>query len=141
MILVQEIIKPVSLVKGTHTIAMQWEDRFYSVGDETSGAQVDLDFYMVDQSGNAILGFNRNNLNGDPLEIMPFVVQSSVEAKLIVIRRSGLTKRPLQIHPLFRGDGSLADNNQGISTDHPARPMRPVPSPGLLFTRTRLRMA
>ena len=45
----------VSLVKGTYTIAMQWEDRFYSVGDETSGAQVDLDFYMVDQSGNKIL--------------------------------------------------------------------------------------
>ena len=77
-----------TLPKGTYTIALQWDDDFYSISG-AGGAQNDLDIYLVDQFGNRLFGFNRNNLGGDPFEILPFVVRATVNAKIIVTRKGG----------------------------------------------------
>src|SRR6185436_4187167 len=80
-----DFFQGLNLTKGTYTIALQWDDNFYSIG-ETPGALNDLDIYLVDQFGNRLFGINRDNLGGDPLEILPFVVKATVNANIIVTR-------------------------------------------------------
>ncbi len=78
----------IALTKGTYTITLQWDDKFYSDKDAL-GALNDLDIYLVDKFGSRKFGFNRNNLSGDPFEVCPFVVLADVEAKIIVTRKGG----------------------------------------------------
>ncbi len=80
-----------------------------------AGAATDLDIYLVDQFGNKLFGFNRNNLNGDPLEILPFVVQATVDAKIIITRKGG-NQNVLFKYILFRGEGTITSNVQGTGT-------------------------
>ena len=101
----------VTLAQGIYTIALQWDDHFYSIGDSI-GALNDLDIYLVDQFGNRLFGFNRSNLGGDPLEILPFVVRATVDAKLIITRKAGTGNVRFK-YVIFRGDGIIRDHNQG----------------------------
>ena len=72
---------------------MQWEDDFYSLGDNI-GARNDLDMYLFDQFNRRLFGFNRDNMDGDPFEILPFVVQAPVKARIVIARKSGSTPEP-----------------------------------------------
>ncbi|MGC4048651.1 MAG: S8 family serine peptidase [Paludibaculum sp.] len=103
-----------SLAAGTYTIALQWDDDFYSVG-ELTGAQNDLDIYIADQYGNELFGFNRNNIGGDPLEILPFVVKANVPAKIIITRKSG-TRNVRFKYIIFRGEGVINNYVQNNGT-------------------------
>lgn len=91
-----------NLAAGTYTIALQWDDNYFTAG-ETTGSLNDLDFYLADQFGNKLFGFNRNNLEGDPLEIMPFVVKANVNAKIIITRRAGNQNVRFK-YIIFRGE-------------------------------------
>jgi hypothetical protein len=109
-----DVYQSISLEQGTYTIAMQWEDDFYSL-QQDNGAQNDLDIYLVDQFGNRLFGFNRNNLTGDPLEILPFVVRSNVNANLIVTRKSGSGNIRFK-YIIFRGSIKFNEYEQGTAT-------------------------
>ena len=95
------------LPKGSYTIALQWDDDFYSV-EKGIGAQNDLDIYLVDEFDRRLFGFNRNNLNGDPFEILPFVVVGDVNAKIIVTRKGGTGNVKFK-YVFFRGEGIIKD--------------------------------
>ncbi|MBK9412202.1 MAG: hypothetical protein IPN61_02060 [Bacteroidetes bacterium] len=75
-----DFYQSITLPKGTYTIALQWNDDFYSIG-EIVGAQNDLDIFLVDQFGARLFGFNRNNIDGDPLEILPFCCEGYFASK------------------------------------------------------------
>ena len=123
------VYQDVFLPKGTYTIALQWDDDFYSVV-KGEGAMNDLDIYLVDQFGTRLFGFNRNNINGDPFEILPFVVKADVNAKIIITRKSGTA--PVRFkYVFFRGEGVIKNNSGMVNTRVPvrywARLMRQVP--------------
>jgi len=114
------IYQSVSLLAGNYTIAMQWDDDFYSLGNST-GAQNDFDIYLVDEFNNLLFGLNRNNLGGDPFELLPFVVKAPVNAKIVIARKAGAGAVRFK-YIFFRGDGiikgadNVTENIQGTGT-------------------------
>jgi hypothetical protein len=109
-----DFYQSITLPKGTYTIALQWNDDFYSIG-EIVGAQNDLDIFLVDQFGARLFGFNRNNIDGDPLEILPFVVKATSQANIIITRKSGVGNVRFK-YVIFRGEGVINEYNQGTGT-------------------------
>ena len=67
-----------------YTIALQWNDPLYSIGQ--TGTQYDLDIYLKDFQGLPLFGFNRNNIGGDPIEILSFSVSTKTDIKLVIAR-------------------------------------------------------
>ncbi|RYY58508.1 MAG: hypothetical protein EOO05_16190, partial [Chitinophagaceae bacterium] len=100
-----QYFQDLTLGAGSYTIALQWDDNFYSLG-APMGAQNDLDIYLVDQFGTKLFGFNRVNTGGDPIEILPFVVVAPVNAKLIVTRKTGTGNVRFK-YVIFRGDAVI----------------------------------
>jgi hypothetical protein len=67
-----------------YMIVLQWEDPLYSV-DET-GSLYDLDIYLKDFKNTPLFGFNRNNANGDPIEILSFTINEPMTVDLLIAR-------------------------------------------------------
>ncbi len=106
-------LKGTTLQPGKYTLVLQWEDNIYSQGQLT-GTVNDLDIYVINSNGSA-LGFNRNNLGGDPLEVLFFTVTQDSEADILVVRAAGST--PLQFKFIaFRGDLVFQEHISGQST-------------------------
>ena len=100
----------IDLPVGDYTLELQWDDDFYS-DNAGAGATNDLDFYLFDQLGvKRLFGFNRDNMQGDPFEIMPFQVTIATKAKLMIVRSSG-TRNVHFKYILFRGDGVINSNS------------------------------
>jgi hypothetical protein len=111
-----DVFQNISLTEGVYTIVMQWTDQFYTLGSSTTGTQNDLDIYLTDEAGNVLFGFNRNNIGGDPIEVLPFtVVGGSAMANILITRASG-TQSPLVKFIVFRGDLFIAEYNTNSST-------------------------
>ena len=100
--------------QGIYSIVLQWDDNFYSLG-QTPGAQNDLDIYLADTSGNRLFGFNRNNINGDPIEILPFIVRGPTQANIVISRASGHDNVKFK-YIVFRGEITINEFRTGIST-------------------------
>lgn len=109
-----DVMQSVTLKAGVYSIVMQWEDSIYSLG-QLSGAASDLDIYLLDKDGNLLFGFNRDNNGEDPIELLPFVVKGTIDANILVLRRSGNT--PVRFkYIVFRGDLSINEFNQNTGT-------------------------
>ena len=65
--------------------------------------QTDLDIFLTDNNGVSLLGFNRENVGGFPIEVVPFKVQGeTLNSEIIVARASG--SGPVKFkYILFRG--------------------------------------
>lgn len=68
---------------AVYMIALQWDDPLYSV-DQT-GSLYDLDIYLKN-FGAPLFGFNRNNANGDPIEILSFTITEPTTVDLLIAR-------------------------------------------------------
>ncbi|MDI1325099.1 MAG: S8 family serine peptidase [Algoriphagus sp.] len=68
---------------AVYMIALQWDDPLYSV-DQT-GSLYDLDIYLKD-FGAPLFGFNRDNSNGDPIEILSFTITEETTIDLLIAR-------------------------------------------------------
>lgn len=68
---------------AVYMIALQWDDPLYSI-DQT-GSLYDLDIYLKD-FGVPLFGFNRNNANGDPIEILSFTITEPTTVDLLIAR-------------------------------------------------------
>ena len=110
-----DIYQNVSLTPGTYTIVLQWQDNIYSLGQTQTGTVNDLDIYLTRLDGSMLFGFNRNNLGGDPLEILPFTVTANTQANLMIIRAAGTTAVNFK-YVVFRGDLTINEYNSGQST-------------------------
>lgn len=110
-----DIYQSVSLQPGNYLMVLQWQDSIYSIGQTATGTTNDLDFYLTDDQGNTLFGFNRNNIGGDPLEIMPFTVKEATQSNILVVRAAGTDNVPFKL-VIFRGALSFNEYNTGTST-------------------------
>ena len=105
------------LKEGSYTLVMQWDDG--SDPDMTT-TQTDLDIFLSDDVGFSLLGFNRENIGGFPIEVVPFAVSGdSVYANVVIARAAGPDVPVKFKYILFRGGAQfkmLEYGNQGKST-------------------------
>ncbi len=109
------------LKPGQYTIALQWQDEVYSLGT-AAGTLNDLDIYLIDPTGYRY-GFNRNNLGGDPIEVLSFRIDatklppgtSEIDAELMVVKAGTLpgAVNPKFKYVIFRGEASMVDGTAG----------------------------
>ncbi len=72
-----------------YIFVLQWDDVYKSLGpDGNTGAQNDLDISLVDANGNTLVAMKRNNLGGDPIEVMPIKVENGGAMAYINIERA-----------------------------------------------------
>ncbi len=113
-----DVFQSVNLEPGNYTIVLQWVDDIYSLGQTLNGGtKNDLDIYLTPNTdGTALVGFNRNNTNGDPIEILPITVTSSTQTNILI------TNNTLGINParfkyiVFRGNIVFNEYSTGNST-------------------------
>jgi hypothetical protein len=110
-----DIYQSVSLQPGNYLMVLQWQDSIYSIGQTSTGTTNDLDFYLTDDLGNTLFGFNRNNIGGDPLEIMPFTVKEATQSNILIVRAAGTDNVPFKL-VIFRGGLTFNEYNTGTST-------------------------
>ena len=109
------IYQSVSLTPGTYTIVLQWADSIYSLGQTTTGTLNYLDIYLTDTTGRTLFGFNRNNIGGDPLEVMPFTVTANSSTHIMIVRAAGSGNIPFK-YVVFRGNLTINNFNTGTAT-------------------------
>lgn len=110
-----DIYQSVSLAPGNYVMVLQWQDSVYSIGQTSTGTNNDLDMYLTDGLGNTLFGFNRPNVGGDPLEVMPFTVTDSAQSNILVVRAAGSDNVPFKLI-VFRGNLTFNEYNTGKST-------------------------
>jgi len=106
------------LTPGIYTIVLQWEDDIYSLGNN-SGTVNDLDIYLTDNNGVTLFGFNRNNLGGDPIEVLPFTVTANTATNVLIVNSSAGANWTGNLrfkYVVFRGDLKINEYNNGYST-------------------------
>lgn len=113
-----DIFQSVTLAPGNYTIVLQWVDDIYSLGQTaTGGTKNDLDLYLTPSiDGTGLFGFNRNNTNGDPIEILPFTVNSAVTTNILITNNT-IGSNPASLKLIvFRGDITFNEWATGTST-------------------------
>ncbi len=95
----------VTLNPGDYTIVLQWLDDIYSLGQtSTGGTKHDLDIYLTPNTdGSALFGFNRNNTNGDPIEILPFTLNTTVTTNVFITNNTVGSNPARFKYIIFRG--------------------------------------
>ena len=106
-----DIYQHMKLKSGTYTIMLQWKDNIYSLA-QTTGTINDLDMYLVDQGGR--IGFNRNNLGGDPFEVLSFSINlpdtsQTIDADLLIVKADNSADNPLFKYVIFRGNAVVSE--------------------------------
>ncbi|MCL6257633.1 S8 family serine peptidase [Aquiflexum sp. TKW24L] len=69
---------------AVYMVVLQWDDPLYSINSQ--GSLYDLDIYLKDYKGVPLFGFNRNNTNGDPIEVLSFTVSEATTLELVIAR-------------------------------------------------------
>lgn len=110
-----DIFQQITLTPGTYTLVLQWEDLIYSLGQTNVGSQNDLDIFLTDNNGTTLFGFNRNNINGDPIEVLPFTVTQNTTTNIVIVRASG-TQAVRFKYIFFRGGNIVSEHTTGNST-------------------------
>ncbi|MEO8762989.1 MAG: S8 family serine peptidase [Ginsengibacter sp.] len=99
-----------TLSPGNYTIVLQWDDNIYSLGGSATGTQTDLDIYLTDNLGATLFGFNRNNIGGDPIEVLPFTVTAPTTASIIIALAAGPPNVNVKFkYIVFRGNPVFTD--------------------------------
>jgi hypothetical protein len=97
-----DVFQNISLEEGNYTLVLQWDDG----SDPTMNTTLtDLDIFLSDDVGFSLLGFNRENVGGFPIEVVPFsVLGDNVNANIVVARASGPQDATVTFkYILFRG--------------------------------------
>lgn len=114
-----DIYQNVTFTPGDYTIVLQWTDDIYSLGQTAAGGtKNDLDIYLTtNTNGTGLFGFNRNNTNGDPIEILPFTVSSTIQTNILVTNNT-TGSNPARIKYIIfrRGQGDVTFNEYATGT-------------------------
>ena len=109
------IFQSVTLAPGSYTIVLQWDDSIYSL-KQLPGAKNDFDIYLTTNSGKILFGFNRDNIWGDPLEVLPFTVTGTApaNANIMIVRSRSIDSIPVKLkYIIFRGNATINNHNSG----------------------------
>jgi hypothetical protein len=105
----------IKVLPGLYMIVLQWDDPLYSI-DQT-GSLYDLDIYLKD-FGTPLFGFNRNNINGDPYEVLTFTITEPTTVELLIARECEScddldSNTDIKFkYVVFRGELDPEDNNE-----------------------------
>jgi Ca2+-binding RTX toxin-like protein len=101
---------------GQLLLSFQWSNPFRSVSGGT-GAQTDMDIYLVDNAGNILAAAASNNIGNDPVEILNWVNNSgsAVQANLVITRFAGTAPAKLK-YVSFSSRLTLNEFNTNSST-------------------------
>jgi hypothetical protein len=121
-----DMFQKIKLRPGNYTFVFQWLDSIYSVGQ--GGTLHDLDFFLTKKdNGTELIGFNRDNLNGDPIEFIPITILGdsptdtvAKEYNILIINNT-TTGNPARIkYIVFKRDGRAdiqwQEYHEGVST-------------------------
>jgi hypothetical protein len=73
-----DLFQQVKLRPGNYVFVLQWLDGIHSTGE--AGTLYDVDFYISQSTnGTGLIGFNRDNTNGDPIEFIPIKIVGNSE--------------------------------------------------------------
>ena len=113
-----DVFQSITLQPGNYTIVLQWLDDIYSLGQTAQGGtKNDLDIYLTPNTdGTALFGFNRNNTNGDPIEILPFTLTSTVTTNILIINNTVGSNPARFKYIVFKGDITFNEYSTGNST-------------------------
>lgn len=93
-----DIYQSITVTEGTYTIVLQWDD---GLGNETTST--DLDIYLANDDGSRLFGFNRENVNSAPIEVLPFTVLDTAQTNILIVNNSG--PDPVRMkYIVFRGE-------------------------------------
>ena len=96
-----DIYQRILLPPGKYTVALQWDDKFYSLG-QMEGAEYDLDIYLVSDGGMVQYARNSNNIGLDPLEVMDFEIMGDGPIFTnIVVAKAGGPPGPVNFKYIF----------------------------------------
>lgn len=112
-----DLFQHVRLAPGNYLFAFQWTDNVYSAGE--GGTVNDLDIYLTPNTdGTSLIGYNRDNTNGNPIEYIPITITGTDSADYnIFIVNHTLTSDPDRIkYVVFRGGIRIMEYNEGNST-------------------------
>lgn len=102
-----DAFEKIKLAPGDYTFVFQWLDNIYSLS-ETAGTQVDLDIFLTrTEDGSGLIGFNRDNLIGDPIEFIPITIPpgDSVEYNLFIVNNTPANStNPRMMYAVLRGN-------------------------------------
>ena len=111
----RDSVKGTPLKPGIYTLVLQWDDQHYSQGG-ANGTTIDLDAYATDPFGN-LIGFNRINFEGDPTEVLTFIVTENTVIDILVVNATTGNAGPIHFkYVVFRGDLKITEHIQGSST-------------------------
>lgn len=111
----RDSVKGTALKPGIYTVVLQWDDEHYSQGG-VNGTTIDLDAYAADPIGN-LIGFNRINFEGDPTEVLTFVVTENTVVDIMVVNATPAFSGSIHFkYVVFRGDLKILEHIQGSST-------------------------
>ncbi|MCX2742728.1 S8 family peptidase [Mangrovivirga sp. M17] len=85
-----------SVTKGVFLVTMHWSEPFSSE-DVTTGANTDLDFYVVDDNNNLLVNINRFSSGEDAGEIAVFEALEAGEANIVITSANGPAPEGLAI--------------------------------------------
>jgi hypothetical protein len=101
----QDVFQKISVVPGTYLIVLQWQENIASELNST-GADSDLDIFIVDDQGRLLVGNNRFNVNGDPTEIIVFQALGEGTANILITSADGSVPAGLPFRFVaFRSNG------------------------------------
>ncbi len=113
-----DIFQKVRLAPGNYTFVLQWVDSIYS-NAQAGGTKNDMDIYLTKNTdGTALIGYNRDNTNGDPIEFIPITISGtdSVDYNVLIIN-STANSNPSRIkYVVFSGGIRFMEYNLGTST-------------------------
>ena len=121
-----DMFQKIKLRPGNYTFVFQWLDSIYSVGQ--GGTLHDLDFFLTKkEDGTELIGFNRDNFGGDPMEFIPITIlgdsptdTTAKEYNLLIVNNT-TTSSPARIkYIVFKRDGKAdiqwQEYHEGVST-------------------------
>lgn len=111
-----DVYQSLTLPPGSYTVVLQWADSIYSLGQTQTGTKNDMDIFIADASGTTLFGFNRNNIGGDPIEVLPFTVTGGTAAANLIVVKSAGPDNVYFKYVIFRGEGTINEYNTGTST-------------------------
>lgn len=113
----QDIFQLINLKAGTYTLVLQWDDG--TDPDLQAVTGTDMDIFLSDNKGNSLLGYNRVNTGGAPVEVLPFTVsEENVAANILIVKASGPDVPVAFKYVVFRGGlgFEIQQYGQGSST-------------------------
>ncbi|TFH33190.1 MAG: hypothetical protein E4G95_09930, partial [Bacteroidia bacterium] len=113
-----DIFQLVNLDQGTYTIVLQWDDGSDPLQATT---MTDMDLFLTSNNGSTVLGFNRVNTGGAPVEVIPFSVKAGgATTNIVISKASGNIPDVRFKYIVFRGGDKFEiadpDQRKGTST-------------------------